>query len=100
MSNFEESGMAECHRHGPERSAVAGAGVQVEHRESRLADADAKQRAPGSRSRDVREWTVVDDWQAEVSVMGSEVEVLEAYLGSLLDELLTRASSISTARRH
>jgi hypothetical protein len=34
------------------------------------------------------QWTVVDNWPEAVPVTGDEIDVLETYLGNLLDEIL------------
>ena len=34
------------------------------------------------------DWRVVDDWPAGVPVTRDEIDVLETYLGALLDEIL------------
>ncbi len=36
---------------------------------------------------DVETWRVVDDWPARVPVTDAEVDVFEAWLGDLFDEL-------------
>ena len=35
------------------------------------------------------EWTVTDDWPAEVPITEAEIEVFEAWFGDLFDELFS-----------
>jgi hypothetical protein len=35
------------------------------------------------------EWTVTDDWPAEVPIAEAEIEVFEAWFGDLFDELFS-----------
>ncbi len=35
------------------------------------------------------EWTVTDDWPAEVPITEAEIEVFEAWFGELFDELFS-----------
>ena len=39
--------------------------------------------------KDRSEWTVTDDWPAEVPITEAEIEVFEAWFGDLFDELFS-----------
>lgn len=41
-----------------------------------------------NRANEVETWRVTDDWPAQVPVCREEVEILETFLGQLLDEIL------------
>ncbi len=49
--------------------------------------------APRRRRRPARkvraDWTVTDDWPAEVPITKAEIDVFEAWFGELLDELFS-----------
>ena len=49
----------------------------------------APRRKGGPARKDRSEWTVTDDWPAEVPITEAEIEVFEAWFGDLFNELFS-----------
>lgn len=71
-------------------SSRAGRGTppgEFSSRSGKARDVDAAQSIPAA-----ERWTVSDNWLSPVPVTAAELNVVETYLGALIDELFTRSA--------